>query len=86
MSNIFQVFNRYITIEDSLNRSLPAMRVFSLTIGYLVEDMVAVVKERVAGTKPSEIHWVLTVPAIWTDSAKQFMTEAAIGVKGTELI
>jgi len=27
-----------------------------------------------------EIHWVITVPAIWNDAAKQFMTEAAIKV------
>ena len=63
------------------------MRVFSLTIGYLVKDMLAVVNNRVAGGIPSSyIHWVLTVPAIWTDSAKQFMTEAAIGVRRTPLI
>lgn len=24
-----------------------------------------------------EIHWVLTVPAIWDDSAKKFMRDAA---------
>lgn len=24
-----------------------------------------------------DIHWVITVPAIWTDGAKQFMREAA---------
>ena len=27
-----------------------------------------------------DITWVLTVPAIWTDSAKQFMREAAVQV------
>ena len=60
------------------------MRVFSLTIGYLVKDMLAAVNDRVTGgIKSSEINWVLTVPAIWTDSAKQFMTEAAIGVRRT---
>jgi hypothetical protein len=25
----------------------------------------------------NDIHWVLTVPAIWKDNAKQFMREAA---------
>ena len=29
----------------------------------------------------SDILWVLTVPAIWSDQAKQFMREAAIQVK-----
>ena len=27
-----------------------------------------------------DIFWVLTVPAIWDDSAKQFMREAAVNV------
>jgi len=27
-----------------------------------------------------ETHWVITVPAIWNDAAKQFMTEAAFKV------
>lgn len=27
-----------------------------------------------------DIHWILTVPAIWADSAKQFMREAAYEV------
>jgi hypothetical protein len=28
-----------------------------------------------------DIHWVLTVPAIWNDVAKQFMREAAENVR-----
>jgi len=27
--------------------------------------------------KDTDYHWVLTVPAIWEDAAKQFMREAA---------
>ena len=30
--------------------------------------------------KRDDIFWVLTVPAIWDDSAKQFMREAAVNV------
>ena len=30
--------------------------------------------------KPCDIKWVLTVPAIWSDAAKQFMREAAVEV------
>jgi hypothetical protein len=29
---------------------------------------------------PRDINWVLTVPAIWSDAAKQFMREAAVEV------
>lgn len=31
--------------------------------------------------KADDIQWVLTVPAIWTPSAKQFMRESAYEVK-----
>ena len=30
--------------------------------------------------RPCDINWVLTVPAIWSDAAKQFMREAAVEV------
>ena len=29
------------------------------------------------GIEPEEIRWVLTVPAIWSDAAKQFMRKSA---------
>ena len=41
------------------------------------EDLEKISENRVAGLKPDDIHWVLTVPAIWNDSAKQFMRLAA---------
>ncbi|XP_053390535.1 heat shock 70 kDa protein 12A-like [Mercenaria mercenaria] len=41
--------------------------------------MMKFVNDRLAGTIGSEeILWVITVPAIWTDGAKQFMREAAV--------
>ena len=33
--------------------------------------------KRGTGVQMEEIKWVLTVPAIWTDSAKQFMRKSA---------
>jgi len=38
------------------------------------------VNKRIDVIKPTEIGWVLTVPAIWSDAAKQFMREAAVQV------
>jgi len=45
--------------------------------------MLAMSKQRLSddGFQPDEIHWVLTVPAIWNDAAKQFMREAAEAVR-----
>jgi hypothetical protein len=38
------------------------------------------------GIEENEITWVLTVPAIWRESAKQFMREAANAVRSDILI
>lgn len=56
---------------------MEAMRVFSSAIGYLKDHMLTMCKNRLSDIEQSDIMWVLTVPAIWTDSAKQFMREAA---------
>lgn len=70
-----------MTIPDEMGRILPALDVFSMAIKFLVDDMHTVVKDRVAGTiQKSDVHWVITVPAIWTDSAKQFMRKAGESV------
>lgn len=39
-------------------------------------------REKEIGIREKEMHWVLTVPAIWDDSAKQFMREAGVKVSG----
>ncbi|XP_052283210.1 heat shock 70 kDa protein 12A-like isoform X3 [Dreissena polymorpha] len=64
-------------VDDECGRKLPALTVFSLSIRYMKEDLEKISENRVAGLKPDDIHWVLTVPAIWNDSAKQFMRLAA---------
>ena len=64
-----------------MGKSLNALQVFAMAIEYLVEDMMKTVNDRLTSSiKKDEVHWVLTVPAIWTDSAKQFMREAAVQV------
>ena len=37
-------------------------------------------EKRMQRVERDDIFWVLTVPAIWEDSAKQFMREAAVNV------
>ncbi|XP_060603563.1 heat shock 70 kDa protein 12B-like [Ruditapes philippinarum] len=66
-----------MTIEDEFGRSLLAADVFGISIKFLVDDMLNAVNKGIHGLfKPSEIHVVITVPAIWSDAAKQFMREA----------
>ncbi|XP_053390946.1 heat shock 70 kDa protein 12B-like, partial [Mercenaria mercenaria] len=75
-----QRLGRGMMLEDiSGKKSLPAKTVFSLSIKYMKDDVMKTVQDKTfgCGTKEDEIHWVITVPAIWNDAAKQFMREAA---------
>ncbi|XP_060588441.1 heat shock 70 kDa protein 12B-like [Ruditapes philippinarum] len=69
---------RHDTIEDETGKTLPAIQVFSLSIESLMKDVLDTLNNQV-GTVigVSDVQWVLTVPAIWNDAAKQFMREAA---------
>lgn len=67
-------------IEDIAKKKFPAIQVFSLSIKALKDHFEKNMEKQ--GKKTTEIKWVLTVPAIWSDSAKQFMREAAILVRG----
>jgi molecular chaperone DnaK (HSP70) len=67
-----------MTIEDEHGRSLLAADVFGMSIKFLVEDMLKHACKGIEGLIESfEIHLVITVPALWSDAAKQFMYEAA---------
>lgn len=52
------------------------MYVFSAAIKYM-HDLLTEVENQDIQIQEEEIHWVLTVPAIWDDSAKKFMRDAA---------
>ncbi|XP_052779784.1 heat shock 70 kDa protein 12A-like [Mya arenaria] len=71
--------HRNSLLEDENGRELLAITVFALAIKFLKDDLLSVSKDRIADALlQNEIHWVLTVPAIWDNAAKQFMREAAI--------
>ena len=64
-------------IEDDKGRQLNALTVFSMSIKFLKDHLVHTLSNRASGVTQDDVHWVLTVPAIWNDNAKQFMREAA---------
>ena len=68
-------------LYDDKGKEMPAMTVFSESIKVLKHHLIDSCSDRQYGLKEEEIHWVLTVPAIWNDAAKQFMREAAITVR-----
>ncbi|CAC5380032.1 unnamed protein product [Mytilus coruscus] len=64
--------------EDITGKPMSALDVFTLSIEVLVRHLMALLEKRSIDVKLEEIRWVLTVPAIWTDSAKQFMRKGAV--------
>ncbi|XP_078325404.1 heat shock 70 kDa protein 12A-like isoform X1 [Crassostrea virginica] len=79
---------RETLIEDDKGKKMEAMKVFSAAIGYLKEHLHSTCKRQLTDIEDSDITWVLTVPAIWTDPSKQFMREAAekVGISRDRLV
>ncbi|KAL3871047.1 hypothetical protein ACJMK2_039070 [Sinanodonta woodiana] len=76
-------------LQDERNKSLSALTVFSASIRYLKDDLLNNLNKAVQGQITAEdILWVLTVPAIWGDRAKQFMRQASLhaGIKDGNLL
>jgi len=86
-----------IACERNSRKELPVMLVFQESIRYLKDNLLETLRTKhsswYAHQKPrgqetardlvyeDDIHWVITVPVIWEDAAKQFMLrEAAIYV------
>ncbi|KAL3880085.1 hypothetical protein ACJMK2_032354 [Sinanodonta woodiana] len=72
---------RDLEIQDEKGHTLPAIQVFTAAIRYLKDDLLKEGRQGMmdGDLKESDVDWVITVPAIWDDPAKQFMREAAIG-------
>ena len=64
-------------LEGDNGLSMPALKVFSESIKYLRRHLENHLHSKQCGLQASDVDWVLTVPAIWTDPAKQFMRKAA---------
>ncbi|KAL3857338.1 hypothetical protein ACJMK2_012015 [Sinanodonta woodiana] len=80
--------SRHTMIEEITGKTLPAMKVFSRAIESMRNDFLSQFKSKLEGRiEDRDICWVLTVPAIWSESAKQFMRHAAItaGIKNEYL-
>ncbi|XP_053372695.1 heat shock 70 kDa protein 12B-like [Mercenaria mercenaria] len=83
MESLFGALGKHLTKEstivDEMGKELLAIDVFAMSIKFMVDDMMVVVYQRLTGIiTDTDIHWVLTVLAIWSDPAKQFMRQAAI--------
>ncbi|XP_071392153.1 heat shock 70 kDa protein 12A-like [Centroberyx affinis] len=71
--------NENVTIEAINGKSMSALKVITETLRYLKEHALKTISGNKSGREftASDFTWVLTVPAIWDPSAKQFMRKAA---------
>lgn len=70
-------------LKASNGRTLPTLKVFSESLRYLKEHAMDTIQEASFQTvcDQGDITWVITVPAIWSTAARQFMRLAAKQVK-----
>ncbi|XP_071143360.1 heat shock 70 kDa protein 12A-like [Mytilus edulis] len=74
------------SIKEMSGKAVSAKTVFSSAIKYFYDHFLTEVQENNLGFQREKIHWIISVPAIWTDSCKQFMRESAImaGIPGKQ--
>ena len=64
-------------VEDIQGKEMPLLKVVTETIKFLKQRMYEDITLRLNALDVTDVLYVLTVPAIWTDSAKAFMRKAA---------
>lgn len=64
-------------VKDIRGREMPALQIFTHAVKFMKNHLFNNLEGRGIKVEDSEIIWVLTVPAIWDDPAKQFMRKAA---------
>uniref|UniRef100_A0A3B1JHM5 Uncharacterized protein n=1 Tax=Astyanax mexicanus TaxID=7994 RepID=A0A3B1JHM5_ASTMX len=74
-----QVLHRDFMLTARNGKQMRAMKVFSESLRFMKDHALETIGEHTSVVKysASDATWILTVPAIWSASAKQFMREAA---------
>ncbi|CAC5360453.1 unnamed protein product [Mytilus coruscus] len=75
--HLSEILKRDTIIEDVLGKKKAAFEIFSMSIKYLKQQAENLMREKGHTVVKDNISWIITVPAIWTDAAKQFMRQAA---------
>uniref|UniRef100_A0A8C6WXU3 Uncharacterized protein n=1 Tax=Neogobius melanostomus TaxID=47308 RepID=A0A8C6WXU3_9GOBI len=77
----FKDFKMNLYGKPNMSTLIHALKVFSAALNFLKEDALKTIRQNTlqrVNYVASDFTWVLTVPAIWDDSARQFMREAAV--------
>lgn len=75
-----------IVVFDHMNKPMDALKVFSHAIGFLIVDCRTAMEEKKIDKE--DVLWVMTVPSLWDNFAKQFLRKAAkeAGIPSQQLI
>lgn len=66
-------------LEDIEGKQVPAHTIFAMSINFLKMEILKSLTKH-SGYTIEDVHFIITIPAVWTDAAKQFMREAALEV------
>ena len=58
-------------------RELPLRKVISESLRFIADKAIEKLSEQVGKVIKTKIRWVLTVPALWSEEHKFFMSKAA---------
>ena len=72
--------NRNTEVEAVNGKRMLAMNIFTMAIEFMRKHLMCKLTNQKSCIKESDVMFVITVPAIWTDASKQFMRKAAIAV------
>lgn len=76
-----QSLSRETMLEASNGRKVPAMEIFSHALRYFRDHALRELSDQAGvAVLEEDVRWVITVPAIWSHPAKQFMRNAAYQV------
>lgn len=72
-----QGLGRHLLVQDILKRFVPAHGLFIESIRFLRKHFLETLRKRGFEYEKDDIHYILTIPAIWSDVAKQIMRDSA---------
>jgi len=69
-------------IEAVNGKSFPAFKVVTMTLKFFKDHALRELSNQCGTTIDNDdVRWIITVPAIWNEQAKQFMRQAAYEVE-----
>lgn len=82
----FQRVHRETVCKDETGKEFNALKLFTFCIHYLTNSLLGDIYKNIKkSVLLGDIEFVITVPAIWDDTARMFMIEASKAVRNIVL-